>query len=173
MRIPTKTEWESAAQFGVEGGYPFGVWQNLRANTLEMGMGHTTPVGLFENGKSFLQIYDLAGNVGEMTVRGESGIVVKGGSFLQYRTRIFPTDEEPLLGFDFAAPDVGFRCAADAIPFLMNRVLRSDIPFDVRVRSLAKFLKKSGAAGRQLLEQLVLENPQAKTVVNAALSAQY
>lgn len=173
MRLPTKTEWEAAASFGVTGGYPFGVWQTLRANTLELGLGHTTPVGLFETGKSFLHLYDLAGNVGEMTLWPGDGVIIKGGSYLQNSTRILPPDEEPPMGAGFAAQDVGFRCAADAVPFITQRVLRVDIPFDARVNALARFLKRSGGAARTLLDEIVANHPDLRTVVNAAVSAQY
>ncbi|MBI3820061.1 MAG: SUMF1/EgtB/PvdO family nonheme iron enzyme [Planctomycetes bacterium] len=173
MRLPTRMEWESAASYGVEGGYPFGVWQNLRANTLELGLGHTTPVGFFENGKSFLHLYDMAGNVGEIAIIDDEGIIVKGGSFAERRVRIVPAEDELVFGYDFSAGDVGFRCVADAIPFITERVLRAGLPSDTRVQALAIFLKKSGASGRQLLEKLVETRPETRTLVEAALSYQY
>jgi formylglycine-generating enzyme required for sulfatase activity len=60
MRLPTSREWDWAAGYGVNGGFPFGLWRPLRANTLELGLDHTTPVGLFENGRSLLGFYDLS-----------------------------------------------------------------------------------------------------------------
>ncbi|MFN0206192.1 MAG: SUMF1/EgtB/PvdO family nonheme iron enzyme [Planctomycetota bacterium] len=171
MRLPTKSEWEAAAGFGVDGGYPFGIWQNLRANTLELGLGHTTPVGLFENGRSALQLYDLAGNAGELTIAPNGGCVVKGGSFLQNRLRVIPSDEEPVLSYQFSAPDVGFRCAADAVPFLLERVMRSGAGFDTKSRWLSGFLQRSGVTARAFLNIFKDEYPESRTLIMNAFAA--
>jgi len=168
MRIPTSTEWEVAAGYGVDGGYPFGLFQPLRANTLELGLQHTTPVGLFENGRSILGMYDLAGNVSELAI-GPNGPIPKGGSFKQFLRRVDTNEIEAPVAPTFSAMDVGFRCAADAIGLLMERVVAGSMSNDTKIRSFVGFLKRSGAPGRRLLEDLAAKHSSARPLVNAAI----
>jgi formylglycine-generating enzyme required for sulfatase activity len=67
-RLPTESEWEYAAR-GVHGPeYPFGdEFDPSRCNTVESGIGHTTPVDRYGNGVSDWGIFDLPGNVEEWT----------------------------------------------------------------------------------------------------------
>lgn len=168
MRLPTREEWEGAAAYpGGDLLFPFGIWQDLRANTLELNLGRTTPVGLFENGRSYLSIYDLAGNVSEFARAGTDEYIAKGGSYLQFATRIKPQESELVFGGDFAAADVGFRCVADAVSLFDERLFKAGIEASKRIFTLQQFIKNNPRTGGQLLARIAQLRPQFAAELNA------
>jgi formylglycine-generating enzyme required for sulfatase activity len=66
VRLPTEWEWQQAATGGdPKNQYPWGKWEEGRANTFESEIGRVTAVGLYPHGRSAQGVPDLAGNVME------------------------------------------------------------------------------------------------------------
>jgi len=127
-RLPTEEEWQYAAQ-GTDG--RFWPWGNeFSPDRCNSDSNDTTPVDAFPLGQSPFRVWDMAGNVWEMTESerddGHSRyIILKGGSYYRAKGSIWYFDggaqrctwhAKFLLmwpGLDRCAT-IGFRCVKDA-----------------------------------------------------------
>ncbi|HNW56833.1 MAG TPA: SUMF1/EgtB/PvdO family nonheme iron enzyme [Bacteroidales bacterium] len=126
-RLPTQAEWQLAAQ-GTDGRkWPWG--NEFHATYCNNSFNRPTPVDAFSKGQSIYGVFDLVGNVWQMTndmyFNGSNYfMIIRGGSY--YRPDFGPwniqggpqpLDRTQMLllsspGFD-RSPAVGFRCVRD------------------------------------------------------------
>ena len=140
MRLPTALEWIFIAA-GPQGlPFPWGATdQRSIANTLELGLERPVPVGTFEAGRTPQRVYDLVGNIAEWasdivpdrdSLPADGRVSALGGSF---RNRSRPILDPRLvegqsevaarpLPHGSRADDIGFRCVAPALPYLLEHL---------------------------------------------------
>ena len=126
VRLPDEWEWQWAAQSArPDFAYPWGPeWLEGFANTNESGIGRTTAVGIYPEGRSLQGVCDLAGNVWEWcrnehgnprktSPGGDESRVLRGGSWYDLRDLARANDRDDYRP-DFRLGFNGFRvlCAS-------------------------------------------------------------
>jgi formylglycine-generating enzyme required for sulfatase activity len=116
-RLPTEQEWEKAARGDSGFTFPWGDVRPTR-DTANFLTGEVEPIGNRPDDCSPFGIYDMAGNVSELTssvVRGRFGprVVVRGGCYKAASTEMVTFYRRTNRGPNDRSEHVGFRCAAD------------------------------------------------------------
>jgi len=113
-RLPTDSEWQSAAENESEDPYPWGkTFSKDKVNAADSGNRDTTAVGTYPRGKTKDSIFDLAGNVWEWVNQDNDSKTeakfIRGGAWNSYAISV-QTTSKLLVSSDYYADDLGFRC---------------------------------------------------------------
>lgn len=114
--LPDERQWEKAAR-GMDGRYfP---WGNVFPNPdfANFNTKQAEPVGNRPGDVSPFEVYDMGGNVAELTatqtpVGGTVQAVVRGGSFRQQAREMLTVHRDLTAGPDTRRDDLGFRCVS-------------------------------------------------------------
>lgn len=115
-RLPTEAEWEYSARGYSGREYPFGQkFDRTKCNTIEAGIGHTTPVDFYPHGASEFGVCDLGGNVEEWTM--DFYQPYKGGTYIHDDLSMVLGEYRILRGGSFIRGGDLARCARRHGPF--------------------------------------------------------
>lgn len=116
-RLPTEIEWEKAARGTDQNVFPWGDTLEDR-NTANFNTNELEPVGNRPGDRSPYGVYDLGGNVAELTATLDSflsrrRVVVRGGNYRMSVREMFTFQRDFSLGPEDRSETVGFRCVVD------------------------------------------------------------
>ena len=113
--LPTEDMWEFAARGGQGFHYPWGnEFRSGVCNSREAGIGRTTPVDFYAEGRGPYGAYDFAGNVWEFVLSTDQKshhCVLRGGSYLNTENEVKSSLRLTGVPKDHRPPDFGFRLA--------------------------------------------------------------
>ena len=116
-RLPSEEEWEKAAR-GPEGQiFPWGESLPTRESA-NFGSRKLEPAGNRPGDRSPYEVYDLGGNVAELTStiiesKGEIKVVIRGGSFASPAREMLTFQRGLTSSSHSRSASVGFRCVAE------------------------------------------------------------